>query len=91
MANIEEVLIRNDEGIVLSGIEVQKYLKRSAQGVPLRIFKCFTNELERLGYYTSDTLINASLRKNILFLATYPPKYRVLKVLLNKDLPMYSH
>ena len=64
LPNIEEVLIRNDEGIVLSGIEVQKYLKRSAQGVPLRIFKCFTNELERLGYYTSDTLINGTCGDN---------------------------
>lgn len=71
LPNIEEVLIRNDEGIVLSGIEVQKYLKRSAKGVPLRIFTSFTNELERLGYYTSDTLINGTCGDNCRMLDNY--------------------
>ena len=71
LPNLEETFIRNDDGIVLSGIEVQKYLKRSAKGLPLRLFTNFSNELERLGYYTSDTLINGTCGDNCRLLDSY--------------------
>lgn len=71
LPNEEEEFIRNDKGVVLSGIEVQKYLRRSAKNIPLRIFTNFSNELERLGYYTSDTLMNGVCGDNCCMLDSY--------------------
>ena len=71
LPNEEEVFLRNDKGVVLSGIEVQKYLRRSAKGVPLRIFANFSCELNRLGYYTSDTLMRGVCGDNCRMLDSY--------------------
>lgn len=71
LPNIEEEFIRNDDGVVLSGIEVQKYLSRSAKNVPLEQFTNFRNELERLGYYTTDSLINGFCGDNCRLLDSY--------------------
>jgi len=71
LPNLEEVLIRDNKGIVLSGIEVQKYLKRSAKDLPLRLFTNFSSELRRLGYYTSDTLMNGVCGDNCRLLDSY--------------------
>ena len=71
LPNEEEVFLRNDKGVVLSGIEVQKYLRRSAKGVPLRIFANFSRELDRLGYYTSDTLMRGVCGDNCRMLDSY--------------------
>ena len=71
LPNIEEVFIRNEKGVVLSGIEVQRYLSRSAKHLPMRLFTNFTKELERLGYYTSDTLINGACGDNCRLLNSY--------------------
>lgn len=71
LPNLEEDFIRNDDGIVLSGIEIQKYLPRDAKDVPNFIFGEYTRELNRLGYYTSDTLINGPCGDNCRLLDNY--------------------
>ncbi|MGE5456524.1 MAG: hypothetical protein ACM3O4_05430 [Ignavibacteriales bacterium] len=69
--NLEEFLIRNDNGIIISGLEVQKYLKRSAKDLPDQYFSRFLQELRSLGYYTTDTLINGQCGDNCRILDSY--------------------
>ena len=71
LPNLEEVFIRDDDGIVLAGIEVQKYLPRSANNLPPYVFSEFMSELNRLGYYTTDTLINGKCGDNCRLLNSY--------------------
>lgn len=71
LPNLEEKFIRDDKGIVLAGIEVQKYLSRSAQDVPLQVFGRFKEELKQLGYFTTDTLINGTCGDNCRMLDSY--------------------
>lgn len=69
--NLEEVFVRNTRNIVISGIEVQKYLSRNAREVPKEYFKLFKDELKRLGYYSTDTFINGSCGDNCMLLDSY--------------------
>lgn len=71
LPNLEEQFIRNDHGVVLAGIEVQKYLSRSAKDVPVNVFTDFRNELKRLGYYMTDSLIGGSCGDNCRLLDSY--------------------
>ena len=71
LPNLEEIFIRNEVGIVEAGIEVQKYLKRDAKNVPEVIFKYFNDELKRLGYYSTDSLINGQCGDNTRLLDSY--------------------
>ncbi len=71
LPNLEENFIREDRGIVLAGIEVQKYLARSAKNIPKEIFSYFVEELKRLGYYSTDTLINGPCGDNCKLLDSY--------------------
>lgn len=71
LPNLEEEFIRNKEGRVTSGIEVQRYLPRSAKEVPSSIFSLFSQELSRLGYYTTDTLIDGKCGDNCRLLNNY--------------------
>ena len=69
--NEEEDYIRNKDNIVVAGIEVQKYLKRSAKEVPDKYFYQFEKQLSILGYRVNDTLINGSCGDNTRLLDTY--------------------
>lgn len=69
--NLEEIYIRNTNGIVKCGIEVQPYLQRSAQGVPKRTLDRFSEELARLGYKCTDSLMNGVRGDNCRLLDSY--------------------
>ena len=71
LPNLEEIFVRDDYGTVKAGIEVQKYLKRSAQGVPSEIFALWEAELKKLGYYASDRLIGGNCGDNTMLLDSY--------------------
>ena len=71
LPNLEEEFIRNNEGVVTSGIEVQRYLKRDAKNIPPSTFFFFRNELSKLGYYTTDTLMNGKCGDNCRLLDSY--------------------
>lgn len=71
LPNLEEDFIRDSEGVVTSGIEVQRYLSRDAKEVPSKVFSLFREELSRLGYYTTDTLINGTCGDNCRLLDSY--------------------
>ena len=71
LPNLEEDFIRDRNGIVTSGIEIQRYLSRDAREVPSTIFSMYREELSRLGYYTTDTLINGSCGDNCRLLDSY--------------------
>ena len=71
LPNLEEDFVRNNEGIVLAGIEVQKYLPKDAKNVPKPVFSDFYKELNRLGYYTTDTLIGGVCGDNCRLLDHY--------------------
>lgn len=71
LPNLEEHYVRNNRGIVQAGIEVQKYLKRSAKDTPKDVFKAFNEELRRLGYYSTDSLINGECGDNTRLLDSY--------------------
>ena len=71
LPNLEEQLIRDTDGVVLAGLEVQKYLEKDAQNVPKYVFTEFITELQRLGYYTTDTLINGTCGDNCRLLNDY--------------------
>ena len=73
--NLEEKFVRDKEGHVLAGLEVQKYLTKSIKEYPediqrdIQVF--LRKELERLGYYNTDTLINGTRGDNCMILDTY--------------------
>lgn len=69
--NLEEDLIRDDKGIVLAGLEVQRYLSKSANHVSDEILRLFQEELKRLGYYSLDTFINGTCGDNCMLLDSY--------------------
>lgn len=69
--NLEEKFIRWNDGRVKAGIEVQRYLKRGAKDVPSKVIDCFRKELKRLGYYTTDTLLNGTCGDNCMLLDNY--------------------
>lgn len=71
LPNLEEDFVRDNKGIVLAGIEVQKYLSKDAKNVPKSVFSDFSKELNRLGYYTTDTLIGGMCGDNCRLLDHY--------------------
>ncbi len=75
LKNLEEHFIRNKQRIVIAGLEVQKYLTRSINEYPVNIRKeileFLESELDRLGYYTTDTLIGGRCGDNCKILDTY--------------------
>ena len=71
LPNLEEVFIRDDDGIVEAGIEVQKYLFRSASHVPNYVIEEYERELNRLGYYITDILIGGACGDNCRLLEDY--------------------
>ena len=71
LKNLEEDYIRDKNGIVRAGIEVQKYLKKSAKHLPRMEFVEFRRELKKLGYYITDSLINGCCGDNCMLLDTY--------------------
>ena len=71
LKNLEEHYIRDDAGTVRCGIEVQKYLSRRDIRITPEYLKWFSAELERLGYYTEDTLMGGSRGDNCMLLDSY--------------------
>ncbi|MBR3117552.1 MAG: hypothetical protein IKF36_06775 [Bacilli bacterium] len=67
----EEIYVRNKDGIVEGGLEVQKYLTRNAKNIDPKYFGYFDEALEKLGYRRTDTLINGSCGENAMLLDTY--------------------
>lgn len=71
LKNEEEQYIRNKEGIVTLGLEVQKYLSRSASFIPPEIFEKWNQSLKDLGYILNDTLVNGECGTNAFLLDSY--------------------
>lgn len=69
--NYEEIYLRNRNGIVSGGLEVQKYLTKKAKDVDLKYFEYFDLELDRLGYKRTDSLTGGSRGENTMLLDTY--------------------
>ncbi len=69
--NLEEDYIRDQEGIVKAGLEVQKYLSKSAKNVPYQTIQEFRKELTRMGYKLNDSMINGQCGDNCLLLDDY--------------------
>lgn len=67
----EEIYVRNKDGIVEGGLEVQKYLTRSAKNIDPKYFMYFDEALGKLGYRRTDTLVNGSCGENAMLLDTY--------------------
>lgn len=71
LKNLEEHYVRDEAGTVRVGIEVQKYLSKRDIIITPEYLKWFRQELERLGYYTEDTLIGGSRGDNCMLLDSY--------------------
>lgn len=71
LKNEEEIFKRDQNNMVVLGIEVQKYLKTPANNISLDILKLWENELEKNGYILNDTLINGSRGTNAFLLDSY--------------------
>lgn len=69
--NYEELYIRNQRGIVIAGLEVQQYLKRTAKDVSSETISNFFTSLNKAGYHLEDTLVNGSCGDNAFLLETY--------------------
>ncbi len=67
----EEIYLRNKEGIVKGGLEVQKYLTRKAINIDPKYFRYFDLALDRLGYRRTDTLTKGICGENTMLLDTY--------------------
>lgn len=75
LPNLEEVFLRDENGIVKVGIEVQRYLKRGIDEIPEDclpgLTQNFTAELSRLGYRSTDTLVYGTCGDNCRLLDSY--------------------
>ena len=71
LKNEEEKYIRNNEGIVTLGLEVQKYLTKTATNIDHSILELWRNELDKNGYVLNDTLINGECGTNAYLLDSY--------------------
>ncbi len=69
--NYEEIYLRDKKGIVCGGLEVQKYLTRSAENIDPKYFRYFDLALDRLGYMRTDTLTGGTCGENTMLLDTY--------------------
>ena len=69
--NYEEIYLRDKDGKVKGGLEVQKYLTRSAKDIDPNYFRYFDLALDRLGYRRTDTLTKGSCGENTMLLDTY--------------------
>lgn len=72
--NLEEHYIRDVEGIVRAGLEVQQYLDRDVRSIgenTSTLLEAFKDELDKLGYKLNDTLINGPKGDNCKLLYTY--------------------
>jgi hypothetical protein len=56
LKDLEEIYLRDEEGIVKAGIEVQPLLTRSLEGIPNYPYYEWLKELDRLGYDYVDQL-----------------------------------
>ena len=71
LKNEEEKYIRDNKGIVKLGLEVQKYLGKSASNVNSKVLDMWREELSKNGYILNDTLINGSSGTNAYLLDSY--------------------
>lgn len=71
LKNEEEKYIRNSDGVVELGLEVQKYLTKPATNIDPNIFNMWKNELDKSGYVLNDTLINGECGTNAYLLDSY--------------------
>lgn len=69
--NYEEIYIRDENNIVIGGLEVQKYLTRRTDNIDPKYFNYFDLELNRLGYIRTDTLTKGTCGENTMLLDTY--------------------
>jgi len=69
--NYEEIYLRNNQGIVNGGLEVQKYLTRRADNIDPKYFRYLDLALDRLGYRRTDTLTKGTCGENTMLLDTY--------------------
>ncbi|MBR1417194.1 MAG: hypothetical protein IJ572_05185 [Bacilli bacterium] len=69
--NLEEDFVRDQKGRVIAGIEVQKYYSKSPKDVGYKYFVLWRNQLNELGYYITDSLINGSYGDNSVLLDSY--------------------
>ena len=69
--NYEEIYVRDKNGIVIGGLEVQKYLTRKADNIDPKYFRYFDLALDRLGYMRTDTLTKGPCGENTMLLDTY--------------------
>ncbi len=69
--NYENIYLRDKDGIVYCGLEVQKYLTRKANNIDPKYFKYFDLALDRLGYRRTDTLTKGTCGENTMLLDTY--------------------
>jgi len=64
LKDLEEIYVRNQDGVISAGIEVQPYLTRTANNIPVEIKDFWIDELDRLGYIYRDTLIKGEAKYN---------------------------
>ncbi len=69
--NLEEIYVRDKDGVIKAGLEVQQYLAKEASGLPTSYFVRLKTDLNTLGYYTTDTLMNGSCGDNCRILNDY--------------------
>ena len=71
LRNEEEKYIRDNRGIVKLGLEVQKYLKKSADNINPEILNLWRNELNKNGYILNDNLVKGECGANAYLLDSY--------------------
>ena len=66
--NYEQDFVRDSQGVIIAGIEVQKYLSKD---VPDYLVSLFSNALKEEGYYCYDYLKNGPCGNNLKMLDSY--------------------
>ena len=69
--NLEEFHIRDKDGVIRAGFEVQKYLQKPATRIPAEYFSKLEEDLDALGYYNTDKLFGGICGENCRVLDSY--------------------
>jgi hypothetical protein len=69
--DFEDITIRDKNGVVLIALEVQQYLTKKPSKDDSMLFKNFSNELHKRGYYLNDSLFGGICGDNSMLLNSY--------------------
>ena len=69
--NLEEDYVRDKNGYICAGLEIQPYLKRSAWNIDKKYFSALEEAIKNAGYFYNDRFLSKEWGDNVRLLDSY--------------------